>query len=144
MNWIRAQQVRVAGQKSSSLQGLQKCCCEIFSWNRAWSWPWKMPWNIWWNFTVASFLRKRSSKVPKNVHEKNHAIFQTFCSCKCPISWHFALCRRLSLKGRSDRLRIWVTVGQTPRIRTESLIKKVPEWGLGGFYRKPPLNPSWM
>ena len=50
-------------------------------------------------FCCSSFLRKRSSKVPRIFHDEFHAVFhQALCSCKCPISWRFSLCRRLSLK----------------------------------------------
>ena len=46
------------------------------------------------------FLRRRSSKAPRIFHDEFHATFhETFCSCKCPISWHFSLCRLLSLKN---------------------------------------------
>ena len=49
-------------------------------------------------FCCSSFLRKRSFKVPRIFHDKFHATFhETFYSCKCPISWRFSLCRRLSL-----------------------------------------------
>ena len=48
----------------------------------------------------SSFLRKRSSKAPRIFHDEFHATFhETFCSCKCPISWHFSLCRRLSVRS---------------------------------------------
>ena len=49
-------------------------------------------------FCCSSFLRKRSSKAPRIFHGECHATFHaTFCSCKCPISWRFSLCRRLPL-----------------------------------------------
>ena len=49
-------------------------------------------------FCCSSFLSKRSSKVPRAFHDKFHAIFhEALCCCKCPISWRFSLCRRLSL-----------------------------------------------
>ena len=41
---------------SSSLQGSQKCCRGILSWNRAWKSPWKMPWNFWWKFAALKLL----------------------------------------------------------------------------------------
>ena len=82
---------------SSSLQCLQKCCCENFSWNRAWKSPWKMPWNFWWNLLFL-FLRERSSKVPRTLHDKFRAAFsRTLCNCKDQTSWRFSLCGRLSL-----------------------------------------------
>ena len=54
-------------------------------------------------FVPDSFLTKRSSKVPRISHRNFHTIYtilhQTLCSCKCPISWRFSLCRRWSLRS---------------------------------------------
>ena len=55
---------------------------------------------------LAPFLRKRSSKAPRIFHDEFHATFhETLCSCKCPISWHFSLCRGLSLTFQKKRSR---------------------------------------
>ena len=49
-------------------------------------------------FCCSSFLRKRSSKPPRNFSRRIHTTFhEMFCSCKCPMSRHFSLCRRLSM-----------------------------------------------
>ena len=49
-------------------------------------------------FGCSSFLRKRSSKVPR-IFDANFTPFftQTLRSCKCPFSWCFSLCIRLSV-----------------------------------------------
>ena len=49
----------------STLQGLQKCCREMFSWNRAWILPWKMPWNFRWNFASPRSSRNKARKCPQ-------------------------------------------------------------------------------
>ena len=49
----------------SLLQGVQKCCREIFSWNRAWKLPWKMPWNFWWNFAAPRSSGNKARKCPE-------------------------------------------------------------------------------
>ena len=70
-------------------------------------------------FCFSSFPRKRSSKVPRIFHDKFHAIFhQTFCSCKCPISWRFSLCRRSSLIQLVEKVRQYPSnlYGSTPPI----------------------------
>ena len=49
----------------------------------------------------------------------------------------------LQAKSQSYRPKVGVTVGQTPRIRTESP-RKGPESGLGAFAKNPPLKTSWI
>ena len=60
------------------------------------------------SFCCSSFLRKRSSKVPRIFHDEFHAIFhEALCRCKCPISWRFLHCRRFSLRKRKLRCSFW-------------------------------------
>ena len=69
-------------------------------------------------FCCSSFLRKRSSKAPRIFHDEFHTTFhEMFCSCKCPIWWHFSLCRRLSLTNRGrSHIRQWAKAGFIDRV----------------------------
>ena len=105
-SFLRTRAVETANSATTlpSLQALQKCCRENFSWNRTWKSPWKMPWNFWWNFSAPLSSGNEARKCPeflttnftpfftRHFAAANAQFHGIFCSADvCPWALHFVI-----------------------------------------------------